>query len=160
MWLLSAYAHFQVFSITLFCRCCQIYSTSLKEHVHHLEAVFKCLKEANLKLKLSKWQSFKKHLHYLGHLISEQGVYTRYTIITQKSVSYTTPKRTQQCERTSNLSWAWQVIIESLCCCLLTLPNPSTNFSGRTQSSSGHSNVKQPSNMSNKLFLGTHPAVA
>ena len=36
--------------------------------------VFKCLKEANLKLKLSKCQFFKKHLHYLGHLISMQGI--------------------------------------------------------------------------------------
>ena len=34
------------------------------------------------------------------------------------------------------------------------LQNPSTNFSGRTQSSSGHSNVKQPLNISNKLFVG------
>ena len=49
-----------------------IYSASWKEHLHHLEAVFKGLKEANLKLKLSK--CFKKHLHYLGHLISDQGI--------------------------------------------------------------------------------------
>ena len=45
-------------------------STLWKKHLHHLEAVFKHLKEANLKLKLSKCQFFKKHLHYLGHLIS------------------------------------------------------------------------------------------
>ena len=32
------------------------------------------LKEANLKIKLSKCQMFKTHLHYLGHLISEHGI--------------------------------------------------------------------------------------
>ena len=33
--------------------------------------VFKHLEEANLKIKLSQFQFFKKHLHYLGHLISK-----------------------------------------------------------------------------------------
>ena len=33
--------------------------------------VFKCLKEVNLKIKLSKCQFFEKNLHYPGHLISE-----------------------------------------------------------------------------------------
>ena len=39
-----------------------VYSTSRKEHMQHLEAVFKCLKEASLKIKLSKCQFFKKYL--------------------------------------------------------------------------------------------------
>ena len=53
-----------------------IYSLAWKEHLYHLEVVFKHLKEANLKLKLCKCQFFKKHLHYLGHLISEHGIHT------------------------------------------------------------------------------------
>ena len=56
-----------------------------------------------------------------------------------------------------NISWAWQVTIESSCPCSPTWPNPSTNFSGRTQNSHGHSNGKQPSNLSNKLSVGIHP---
>ena len=48
-----------------------VYSTSWKEHLQHLEMVFKCLKEENLKINLEKCQFFKKHLHYVGHLISE-----------------------------------------------------------------------------------------
>ena len=40
----------------------------------HLQQVFECLNEANLKLKLSKCQFFKKHLHYLGHFTSEQSI--------------------------------------------------------------------------------------
>ena len=36
--------------------------------------VFQHLKEANLNINLSKCQFFKKHLHYLAHLISKQGI--------------------------------------------------------------------------------------
>ena len=32
------------------------------------------LEAENLKIKLSKSQFFKKHLHYLGHLVSQQGI--------------------------------------------------------------------------------------
>ena len=49
-------------------------STSWKECMKHLEMVLKCLNEANLKIKVSKWQSFKKNFHNLGHLISKQGI--------------------------------------------------------------------------------------
>ena len=48
-----------------------VYSMSWKKHLEHLEIVFKCLREENLKIKLNRFQFFKKHLHYLGHLISE-----------------------------------------------------------------------------------------
>ena len=41
-----------------------LYSTSWKEHLQHLEVVFQNLKEANLKIKLSKCHFFKKWLHY------------------------------------------------------------------------------------------------
>ena len=36
---------------------------------------FKHLKEANLKIKLSKCQIFENHLHYLVHLIWEHGIH-------------------------------------------------------------------------------------
>ena len=45
-----------------------------QEHLQHFGMVFKYLKEANLKIKLSKCQFFKRYLHYLGHLISELGI--------------------------------------------------------------------------------------
>ena len=51
-----------------------IYSVSWKEHMQHLKVVFKHLKEADLKIKLSKCQFLKKHLHYIGHMVSEQGI--------------------------------------------------------------------------------------
>ena len=51
-----------------------IYSRSEKEHLEHLEEIFTRLKAAGLKLKLEKCCFFKKHIEYLGHLISAEGI--------------------------------------------------------------------------------------
>ena len=51
-----------------------IYSRNDKEHLEHLEEIFKRLKAAGLKLKLEKCCFFKKHIQYLGHLISAEGI--------------------------------------------------------------------------------------
>ena len=45
-----------------------------EEHLIHLEKVFQRLQEAGLKLKLQKCSFFKKHIQYLGHLLSEEGI--------------------------------------------------------------------------------------
>ena len=46
-----------------------IFSQNEKEHLKHIEIIFKKLKKADLKLKESKCDFFKKEIHYLGHLI-------------------------------------------------------------------------------------------
>ena len=51
-----------------------IYSRSEKEHLEHLEEIFIRLKAAGLKLKLEKCCFFKRHIQYLGHLISADGI--------------------------------------------------------------------------------------
>ena len=51
-----------------------IYSRSEKEHLEHLEEIFTRLKAAGLKLKLEKCCFFKRHIQYLGHLISADGI--------------------------------------------------------------------------------------
>ena len=51
-----------------------IYSRSEKEHLEHVEEIFIRLKAAGLKLKLEKCCFFKKHIQYLGHLISAEGI--------------------------------------------------------------------------------------
>ena len=51
-----------------------IYSRSEKEHLEHLKEVFSRLKAAGLKLKLEKCCFFKKHIQYLRHLISAEGI--------------------------------------------------------------------------------------
>ena len=51
-----------------------IYSRTEKEHLEHLEEIFSRLRAAGLKLKLEKCSFFKKHIQYLGHLISAKGI--------------------------------------------------------------------------------------
>ena len=51
-----------------------IYSQSEQEDLEHLEEIFNRLKAAGLKLKLEKCCFFKKHIQYLGHLISADGI--------------------------------------------------------------------------------------
>ena len=51
-----------------------IYSRSEKEHLEHLEEIFTRLRVAGLKLKLEKCCFFRKHIQYLGHLISADGI--------------------------------------------------------------------------------------
>ena len=51
-----------------------IFSKTEEEHLEHLETIFNRLCEARLKLKLQKCSFFKKHIQYLGHLISDEGI--------------------------------------------------------------------------------------
>ena len=51
-----------------------IYSKNEEEHLQHLEEIFERLRKAGLKLKLQKCSFFKKHIQYLGHLISDEGI--------------------------------------------------------------------------------------
>ena len=51
-----------------------IFSQNELQHLEHLEIVFSCLQEAGLKMKHSKCDFFKSKIHYLGHLISPEGI--------------------------------------------------------------------------------------
>ena len=51
-----------------------IFSKTEEEHLQHLEEIFEWLQKAGLKLKLQKCSFFKKHIQYLGHLISDEGI--------------------------------------------------------------------------------------
>ena len=51
-----------------------IFSQNEDEHLKHIEIIFKKLKKADLKLKESKCEFFKKEIHYLGHLISVNSI--------------------------------------------------------------------------------------
>ena len=50
-----------------------IFSKTEEEHLEHLEKIFKKLREYRLKMKRAKCNFFKRHLQYLGHLVSEEG---------------------------------------------------------------------------------------
>ena len=51
-----------------------IFSQDESQHLEHSEIVFSCLREAGLKMKHSKCDFFKSEIHYLGHLISPEGI--------------------------------------------------------------------------------------
>ena len=51
-----------------------IFSNSEEEHLAHIEEIFRRLEAADLKMKRSKCDFFKKHIHYLGHLISADSI--------------------------------------------------------------------------------------
>ena len=51
-----------------------IFSNTEEEHLAHIKEIFRRLEAADLKMKRSKCNFFKKHIHYLGHLISADGI--------------------------------------------------------------------------------------
>ena len=51
-----------------------IFSDTEEENLAHIKEIFKRLEAADLKMKRSKCDFFKKHIHYLGNLISANGI--------------------------------------------------------------------------------------
>ena len=51
-----------------------IFSKTEEKHLQHLEEIFERLRKTGLKLKLQKCSFFKKHIQYLGDLISDEGI--------------------------------------------------------------------------------------
>jgi hypothetical protein len=51
-----------------------IYSKSEEEHEPHLRMVLQVLREHQLYAKLRKFSFYQKQIHYLGHIISKDGI--------------------------------------------------------------------------------------
>jgi hypothetical protein len=51
-----------------------VYSNSKEEHEHYLILVLQLLREHQLYAKISKCYVYQEPIHYLGHIISEQGI--------------------------------------------------------------------------------------
>jgi hypothetical protein len=51
-----------------------VYSKSEEEHEHHLRMVLKVLREHQLYAKLNKCSFYQNKIHYLGHIILEEGI--------------------------------------------------------------------------------------
>ena len=52
-----------------------IFLRTAEDHMEHLEKIFEALQVADLKIKVSKCEFFKKHVSYLGFLIGETGIH-------------------------------------------------------------------------------------
>ncbi|MCO5593409.1 hypothetical protein L7F22_047423 [Adiantum nelumboides] len=51
-----------------------VYSKSLEEHKEHLKAMFQALQENKLYINCKKSEFFLEEIHYLGHIISKDGI--------------------------------------------------------------------------------------
>ena len=51
-----------------------VYSLDMETHLEHLRKLFIKLREADLKLKEVKCNFLKKHIQYLGHIVSGKGI--------------------------------------------------------------------------------------
>ena len=51
-----------------------VFSPDIETHLEHLRSLFVKLWEADLKLKEVKCNFLKKHIQYLGHIISGEGI--------------------------------------------------------------------------------------
>jgi hypothetical protein len=51
-----------------------IYSRTMEEHDEHLRLVLQCLQENKLYGKMSKCSFYQSRIHYLGHVISGEGI--------------------------------------------------------------------------------------
>jgi hypothetical protein len=68
-----------------------IYSKSEEEHEQHLRMVLQVLREHQLYAKLSKCSFYQRQIHYLGHIISKEGITVDPEMI--KSIEgWTTPR--------------------------------------------------------------------
>ena len=53
-----------------------VFSRTLEEHLHRLEAVINKLRAAGIKLKPTKCDLFRQQINYLAHVVSKEGVST------------------------------------------------------------------------------------
>jgi hypothetical protein len=51
-----------------------LYSNSKEENEHYLRAMLQVLREHKLYAKLNMFSFYHKQIHYLGHIISEDGI--------------------------------------------------------------------------------------
>ena len=51
-----------------------VYSKNEKEHVDHLKTVLRLLREHQLHAKLRKCSFFQTEVHYLGYVVSKEGI--------------------------------------------------------------------------------------
>ena len=75
-----------------------IYSPDVKTHLKHLELIFQRLHEVDLKLKMEKCSFLKKHIQYLGHIVSGEEIKPvpeKLSAIQQMPCPYT-PKEVKQ----------------------------------------------------------------
>jgi hypothetical protein len=77
--------------VLVFINAILIYSKNREEHEEHLRLVLQVLREHQLYAKFSKCNFFQKKIHYLGHVLSKEGVAVDAHKI-RSIMEWTTPK--------------------------------------------------------------------
>jgi hypothetical protein len=88
-----------------------IYSKSEEEHEHNLRMVLKVLREHQLYAKLSKCSFCQKQIHYLGYIISKDGI----TVDSKKIKSireWSAPKNVTEVRSFMGLASYYKIFIE------------------------------------------------
>jgi hypothetical protein len=88
-----------------------IYSKSKEEHEKHLRMVLQVLREHQLYAKLRKCSFYQRKIHYLGHIISEEGIAVDPEKI--KSIEgWPTPKNVSEVRSFMGLASYYRIFIE------------------------------------------------
>ena len=74
-----------------------VFSPDMESHLKHLKLLFEVLQAADLKLKEVKCNFLKKHIQYLGHIVSGEGITPLPEKLSiQKMLPPKTPKEVKQ----------------------------------------------------------------
>lgn len=99
-----------------------VYSTSLKEHLQHLEQVFQTLVNGNFFLKLSKCLFAQRQLEYLGHMVSTDGVFPEPSKI-QSILNWPLPKSVTELRGFLGLTGFYRKFVKGYASIALPLTN-------------------------------------
>ena len=89
-----------------------IFSKNYEEHLQHLQQVFDCLEEANLKINPEKCHFCNKEIQFLGHVINEKGVKPDPAKI-EKIVNMTSPRNVRQLRTVLGLFSYYQCFVKN-----------------------------------------------
>ena len=87
-----------------------VFSRTAEDHMEHLERIFTALQMADLKIKVSKCEFFKKHLSYLGFLIGETGIRCDRTKVEAINKIATPTSVEEVCQFNGMCSYYWKFI--------------------------------------------------
>jgi hypothetical protein len=88
-----------------------IYSKNREEHEEHVKLVLQVLRHNQLYGKFSKCDFFHKKVHYLGHVISEEGVAVDPDKI-KAIMDWPTPKDVSDMKSFMGLAWYYSRVIK------------------------------------------------
>jgi hypothetical protein len=115
-----------------------IYSKNREEHEEHRKMVLQVLREHQIYVKLNKCDFFKKQVHYLGHVISEEGVEVDHENI-KAMMDWPTPKDVSDIRSFMGLVGYYRRFIKRFS----KIGCPITSLKKGGFNSFGHNNVKK-----------------